>query len=197
MCFPFMCFMCLCRSSGHAALGGRGEDPPCCCRPDPGHTCLPRPQQAQPQRAAHTETGYNQHLNIHVHTHSAIRHPQTICICLHANLKVAILNTILFYHHPTVPPYSLTSPLSFLHKRLLVEMEGFKQQVMAVQQCQSALRLPEEVVASLPICRTAQTLQQEASQLQHTTIQQCNILQVEGSPCIANAVNQLSHIRSN
>ncbi|XP_026197444.1 nesprin-1 isoform X3 [Anabas testudineus] len=62
-------------------------------------------------------------------------------------------------------------------QRLLVEMEGFKQQVMSVQQCQSALRLPEEVVASLPICRTAQTLQQEASQLQHTTIQQCNILQ--------------------
>ncbi|XP_028253699.1 nesprin-1 [Parambassis ranga] len=62
-------------------------------------------------------------------------------------------------------------------QRLLVEMESFKQQVAAVQQCQSALRLPEEVVASLPICRTAQSLQQEASQLQHTTIQQCNILQ--------------------
>uniref|UniRef100_A0A3B3YSL6 KASH domain-containing protein n=1 Tax=Poecilia mexicana TaxID=48701 RepID=A0A3B3YSL6_9TELE len=60
---------------------------------------------------------------------------------------------------------------------LLVDMEGFKQQVASVQQCQSALRLPEEVVASLPICRTAQSLQQEASQLQHTTIQQCNILQ--------------------
>lgn len=57
-------------------------------------------------------------------------------------------------------------------------MEGFKQKVVAVQQCQSALWLPEEVVASLPICRTAQCLQQEASQLQHTTIQQCNILQV-------------------
>lgn len=77
----------------------------------------------------------------------------------------------------------------FFHKRLLVEMEGFKQQVVAVQQCQSALRLPEEVVASLPICRTAQTLQQEASQLQHTTIQQCNILQVKGSLHIANALN--------
>ncbi|XP_039981880.1 nesprin-1-like isoform X3 [Xiphias gladius] len=62
-------------------------------------------------------------------------------------------------------------------QRLLVEMEGFKQQVVAVQHCQSALRLPEEVVVSLPICRTAHTLQQEASQLQHTTIQQCNILQ--------------------
>uniref|UniRef100_A0A3Q3AL68 SYNE1 n=1 Tax=Kryptolebias marmoratus TaxID=37003 RepID=A0A3Q3AL68_KRYMA len=69
-------------------------------------------------------------------------------------------------------------------QRLLVEMESFKQQVAAVQQCQSALRLPEEVVANVPICRTAQTLQQEASQLQHTTIQQCNILQVEGRPHI-------------
>lgn len=68
--------------------------------------------------------------------------------------------------------------LFFYNKHLLVEMESFKQQVAAVQRCQSALRLPEEVVASLPICRTAQTLQQEASQLQHTTIQQCNILQV-------------------
>uniref|UniRef100_A0A3Q0RI10 SYNE1 n=1 Tax=Amphilophus citrinellus TaxID=61819 RepID=A0A3Q0RI10_AMPCI len=81
-------------------------------------------------------------------------------------------------------------------QRLLVEMEGFKQQVAAVQQCQSALRLPEEVVASLPICRTAQTLQQEASQLQHTTIQQCNILQVKGSPNIIKAVDQLLDIKS-
>lgn len=92
---------------------------------------------------------------------------------------------------------NLKHPPSFLHKRLLVEMEGFKQQVAAVQQCQSALRLPEEVVASLSICRTAQTLQQEASQLQHTTIQQCNILQVEGSPHIATAVEQLSYVRPN
>lgn len=89
------------------------------------------------------------------------------------------------------PPHSLTPPPSFLHKRLLVEMEGFKQQVAAVQQCQSALRLPEEVVASLPICRTAQSLQQEASQLQHTTIQQCNILQVEGGLHITNVADQL------
>lgn len=60
-------------------------------------------------------------------------------------------------------------------------MEGFKKKVVAVQQCQSALWLPEEVVTSLPICRTAQSVQQEASQLQHTTIQQCNILQVDFS----------------
>lgn len=74
-------------------------------------------------------------------------------------------------------------------------MEGFKQQVTAVQQCQSALRLPEEVVASLPICRTAQTLQQEASQLQHTTIQQCNILQVDGSTH-SNATAQLPRVKA-
>lgn len=60
-------------------------------------------------------------------------------------------------------------------------MENFKQQVEAVQECQSALRVPEEVVTSLSICRTALCLQQEASQLQHTAIQQCNILQVGGA----------------
>uniref|UniRef100_A0A672NJW8 Nesprin-1-like n=1 Tax=Sinocyclocheilus grahami TaxID=75366 RepID=A0A672NJW8_SINGR len=62
-------------------------------------------------------------------------------------------------------------------QRLLADMECFKQQVEAVQDCQSALRVPEEVVTSLSICRTALNLQQEASQLQHTAIQQCNILQ--------------------
>lgn len=114
-------------------------------------------------------------------------------VYLKTNLKVIILNTVLLYH---TQQFLFNIP-SFLPKRLLVEMEGFKQQVAAVQQCQSALRLPEEVVASLPICRTAQTLQQEASQLQHTTIQQCNILQVEGSARIANAFDELSHFRSN
>ncbi|XP_061097143.1 nesprin-1-like isoform X2 [Conger conger] len=62
-------------------------------------------------------------------------------------------------------------------QRLLTEMESFKQQVQAVQACQSGLRIPEEVVTSLSICRTAISLQQEASHLQHTAIQQCNILQ--------------------
>uniref|UniRef100_A0A3B3QYU0 Uncharacterized protein n=1 Tax=Paramormyrops kingsleyae TaxID=1676925 RepID=A0A3B3QYU0_9TELE len=62
-------------------------------------------------------------------------------------------------------------------QRLLSEMENFKQQVLAVQGCQSVLRVPEEVVTSLSICRTAVSLQQEASRLQHTAIQQCNILQ--------------------
>ncbi|XP_043075052.1 nesprin-1 isoform X1 [Puntigrus tetrazona] len=60
---------------------------------------------------------------------------------------------------------------------LLSEMEGLKQQVQAMQMCQSALRLPEDVIAALPLCVTAQSLQQESSQLQHNTIQQCNILQ--------------------
>uniref|UniRef100_A0A8C2DGG1 Spectrin repeat containing, nuclear envelope 1a n=1 Tax=Cyprinus carpio TaxID=7962 RepID=A0A8C2DGG1_CYPCA len=60
---------------------------------------------------------------------------------------------------------------------LLSEMEGLKQQVQDMQMCQSTLRLPEDVIAALPLCVTAQSLQQESSQLQHNTIQQCNILQ--------------------
>lgn len=63
-------------------------------------------------------------------------------------------------------------------------MESFKQQVQAVQMCQSALQVPEEVMANLAICRTALRLQQEASQLQHVAIQQCNILQVRYAPGI-------------
>ena len=60
-------------------------------------------------------------------------------------------------------------------------MESFKQLVQAVQMCQSALRVPEEVMPNLAICRTALRLQQEASQLQHVAIQQCNILQVRAA----------------
>lgn len=63
-------------------------------------------------------------------------------------------------------------------QRLLSDMDSFKQQVQAVQLCQSALLVPEEVMHNLAICRTALRLQQEASQLQHVAIQQCNILQV-------------------
>ncbi|KAF5900062.1 nesprin-1-like isoform X2, partial [Clarias magur] len=62
-------------------------------------------------------------------------------------------------------------------QHLLTEMEGFKVQVQAVQKCMSALQLPEDAVAKLPLCATAQSLQQDSSHLQHTTIQQCNILQ--------------------
>ncbi|TRY57107.1 hypothetical protein DNTS_023982 [Danionella cerebrum] len=60
---------------------------------------------------------------------------------------------------------------------LLSEMESLKQQVQAMQMCQSTLRLPEDTMATLPLCVTAQTLQHESIQLQHNTIQQCNILQ--------------------
>lgn len=64
-------------------------------------------------------------------------------------------------------------------------MESFKQQVQAVQLCQSALQVPEEVMPNLAICRTALCLQQEASHLQHVAIQQCNILQVQGDAAAA------------
>ena len=70
----------------------------------------------------------------------------------------------------------------YVSHRLLSELESFKLQVQAVQLCQSALRVPEEVMPNLAICRTALGLQQEASQLQHVAIQQCNILQVGGGP---------------
>lgn len=72
-------------------------------------------------------------------------------------------------------------------------MESFKQQVQAVQMCQSALQVPEEVMANLAICRTALRLQQEASQLQHVAIQQCNILQVHYAPDIL--IPQLKSIK--
>uniref|UniRef100_A0A4W3HCF8 Nesprin-1 n=1 Tax=Callorhinchus milii TaxID=7868 RepID=A0A4W3HCF8_CALMI len=62
-------------------------------------------------------------------------------------------------------------------QRLLANMEGFKQRVQAVQRCQAALRIPEEVVTHLPNCHIALRLQDEASRLQHTAIQQCNIVQ--------------------
>lgn len=65
--------------------------------------------------------------------------------------------------------------LHFQH--LLSEMESLKPKVHAVQICQSALRIPEEVVTSLPLCHAALRLQQEASRLQHTAIQQCNLMQ--------------------
>lgn len=67
-------------------------------------------------------------------------------------------------------------------QHLLSEMESLKPKVQAVQLCQSALRIPEDVVASLPLCHAALRLQEEASRLQHTAIQQCNIMQV-GERC--------------
>ncbi|RXM34940.1 Nesprin-1 [Acipenser ruthenus] len=77
---------------------------------------------------------------------------------------------------PELARLSLREQLSH-RQRLLTEMETFKQKVEAVQACQSALRIPEEVVTNLAICQTALRLQGEASRLQHTAIQQCNILQ--------------------
>ncbi|GCB85020.1 hypothetical protein scyTo_0025625 [Scyliorhinus torazame] len=56
-------------------------------------------------------------------------------------------------------------------------MESFKQKVQVVHRHQAALRIPEEIVTNLPICQTALRLQEHASRLQHTAIQQCNILQ--------------------
>lgn len=75
-------------------------------------------------------------------------------------------------------------------QRLLSDMDSFKQQVQAVQLCQSALLVPEEVMHNLAICRTALRLQQEASQLQHVAIQQCNILQVQQEHNQYDAVSQ-------
>jgi len=63
-------------------------------------------------------------------------------------------------------------------------MESLKPKVQAVQACQSALRIPEEVVAGLPMCHSALRLQEEASRLQHAAIQQCNVMQASASlPC--------------
>lgn len=66
-------------------------------------------------------------------------------------------------------------PSHFQH--LLCEVESLKPKVHAVQTCQSALRIPEDVVTSLPLCHAALQLQEEASRLQHMAIQQCNVLQ--------------------
>ncbi|XP_060128741.1 nesprin-1 isoform X4 [Zootoca vivipara] len=71
---------------------------------------------------------------------------------------------------------SLKEQLSH-RQHLLSEMESLKPKVHAVQVCQSALRIPEEVVTMLPICHTALRLQEDASHLQHTAIQQYNIMQ--------------------
>uniref|UniRef100_A0A8C3XRK7 Uncharacterized protein n=1 Tax=Chelydra serpentina TaxID=8475 RepID=A0A8C3XRK7_CHESE len=77
---------------------------------------------------------------------------------------------------PELGRLSLKEQLSH-RQHLLSEMESLKPKVHAVQACQSALRMPEEVVTSLQICHTALRLQEEASRLQHMAIQQCNIMQ--------------------
>uniref|UniRef100_A0A3B3ZCH6 SYNE1 n=1 Tax=Periophthalmus magnuspinnatus TaxID=409849 RepID=A0A3B3ZCH6_9GOBI len=96
-------------------------------------------------------------------------------------LHVALEQVQATLTSPELARQSLKEQLA-QRQRLLADMEGFKQQVQAVQLCQSALRVPEEVMPNLAICRTALRLQQEASQLQHVAIQQCNILQVQQGP---------------
>uniref|UniRef100_A0A8C7ULC6 Spectrin repeat containing, nuclear envelope 1b n=1 Tax=Oncorhynchus mykiss TaxID=8022 RepID=A0A8C7ULC6_ONCMY len=91
-------------------------------------------------------------------------------------LQVALEQVQATLTSPDLSRQSLKEQLA-QRQRLLSEMEGFKLQVQAVQLCQSALRVPEEVMPDLAICHTALGLQQEASQLQHVVIQQCNILQ--------------------
>ncbi|XP_013912844.1 PREDICTED: nesprin-1-like [Thamnophis sirtalis] len=77
---------------------------------------------------------------------------------------------------PEIGRLSLKEQLSH-RQHLLLEMESLKPKVHAVQVCQSALRIPEEVLTTLPICHAALRLQEDASHLQHTAIQQCNIMQ--------------------
>lgn len=66
-------------------------------------------------------------------------------------------------------------------QHLLSAMESLKPKVHAVQMSQSALRIPEDVVTSLPLCHAALRLQEGASRLQHTAIQQCNIMQARAA----------------
>ncbi|XP_038195664.1 nesprin-1 isoform X2 [Arvicola amphibius] len=92
------------------------------------------------------------------------------------NLQAALEQAQAILTSPEVGRLSLKEQLSH-RQHLLSEMESLKPKVQAVQLCQSALRIPEDVVASLPLCHAALRLQEEASQLQHTAIQQYNIMQ--------------------
>ncbi|CAH7312413.1 unknown_gene_12013 [Phodopus roborovskii] len=92
------------------------------------------------------------------------------------NLQAALEQAQTILTSPEVGRLSLKEQLSH-RQRLLSDMESLKPKAQAVQLCQSALRIPEDVVASLPLCHAALRLQEEASQLQHTAIQQCNIMQ--------------------
>nr|XP_045014662.1 nesprin-1 isoform X2 [Jaculus jaculus] len=92
------------------------------------------------------------------------------------NLQAALEQAQASLTSSEVGRLSLKEQLSH-RQHLLSEMESLKPKVQAVQVCQSALRIPEDVVASLPLCHVALRLQEEASRLQHTAIQQCNIMQ--------------------
>uniref|UniRef100_A0A8C5RH19 Spectrin repeat containing nuclear envelope protein 1 n=1 Tax=Laticauda laticaudata TaxID=8630 RepID=A0A8C5RH19_LATLA len=91
-------------------------------------------------------------------------------------LRIALEQTQATLTSPEIGRLSLKEQLSH-RQHLLLEMESLKPKVHAVQACQSALRIPEEVLATLPICHAALRLQEDASHLQHTAIQQCNIMQ--------------------
>uniref|UniRef100_A0A3P8TCI8 Spectrin repeat containing, nuclear envelope 1b n=1 Tax=Amphiprion percula TaxID=161767 RepID=A0A3P8TCI8_AMPPE len=111
-------------------------------------------------------------------------------------LHVALEQVQATLTSPELARQSLKEQLA-QRQRLLADMESFKQQVQAVQLCQSALQVPEEVMPNLAICRTALRLQQEASQLQHVAIQQCNILQVQwGAPYLQQTNMLLSSLHS-
>ncbi|KAM9666884.1 nesprin-1 isoform 11-T14 [Trichechus inunguis] len=92
------------------------------------------------------------------------------------NLQAALEQAQTTLTSPEIGRLSLKEQLSH-RQHLLSEMESLKPKVQAVQICQSALRIPEDVVTSLPLCHTALRLQDEASRLQHTAIQHCNIMQ--------------------
>ncbi|XP_055471872.1 nesprin-1 isoform X4 [Psammomys obesus] len=92
------------------------------------------------------------------------------------NLQAALEQAQTILASPEVGRLSLKEQLSH-RQHLLSEMESLKPKVRAVQLRQSALRIPEDVVASLPLCHAALRLQEEASQLQHRVIQQYNVMQ--------------------
>ncbi|KAM8787975.1 nesprin-1-like isoform 3-T3 [Rhynchonycteris naso] len=92
------------------------------------------------------------------------------------NLQVALEQAQTTLTSPEAGRLSLKEQLSH-RQHLLCEVESLKPKVHAVQTSQSALRIPEDVVTSLPLCRAALQLQDEASRLQHLAIQQCNVLQ--------------------
>ncbi|XP_008561303.1 PREDICTED: nesprin-1-like [Galeopterus variegatus] len=92
------------------------------------------------------------------------------------NLQAALEQAQTTLTSPEVGRLTLKEQLSH-RQHLLSEMESLKPKVQAVQLCQSALRIPEDVVTSLPLCHAALRLQEEASRLQHTAIQQYNIMQ--------------------
>ncbi|XP_016071417.1 PREDICTED: nesprin-1 [Miniopterus natalensis] len=92
------------------------------------------------------------------------------------HLQVALEQAQATLTSPEAGRLSLKEQLS-RRQHLLCEVESLKPKVHAVQVCQSALRIPEDVVTSLPLCHAALQLQEEASRLQHAAIQQCNVLQ--------------------